>query len=67
MSRMQRLACWFGLHGSLAGSIGAARQLPDLRWCLRCGRTWESTYDGIEAGWRVRPDLWFGHPTEESK
>lgn len=59
VARRQKLACFFGLHGATGGR-GTGRRLGEFEWCLRCGRTWESTYDGIEAGWRRRRDLRFG-------
>lgn len=57
-ARVRRAACFFGFHGARASR---GYQLGDPTWCVRCGRTWRSTYDGINAGWRRDRGLSYGN------
>lgn len=56
---LDRAACAVGFHGD-QGASGIPHANLSLIWCVRCGRTWQSSYDGIEHFWLRRRDLSWG-------
>lgn len=63
---MRRLLCKFGLHGPYS-DVKLIRRPFSRWWCLRCGATWEETYDFLSPGQRRRRDLRFGESEEMSR
>ena len=57
------LRCLIGLHRGYTAHRGHGT----FRWCLRCGRTWEATYDLLSHDWRVRHDLYMGRVREDGE
>ena len=60
---MGETLCALRGHGDMAGNED---EIGGMRWCLRCGRTWRDTYDGIEVSWVRIHGVKFGAPTERN-
>ncbi len=56
--RKNMLLCALTGHGPM--HTQAPRRVGGLRWCTDCGKTWQDSYDGMNASWRHRSDYCFG-------